>query len=75
MNLKGWTFWSRFTHLNKNKAHCNNQLTITYQAIYVLCRVFFPFYAKPCFFLSEQEACEWGRICTVLLTNLVKPPQ
>lgn len=33
-------------------------------------------YAKPCFFcfLGEQEACDWGRICTVLLTNLVKPP-
>lgn len=25
-------------------------------------------------FLGEQEACDWGRICTVLLTNLVKPP-
>lgn len=25
-------------------------------------------------FLSEQEACDWGRICTVLLANHVKPP-
>lgn len=24
--------------------------------------------------LREQEACDWGRICTVLLANLVKPP-
>lgn len=33
-------------------------------------------YAKNMFFvfLGEQEACDWGRICTVLLTNLVKPP-
>lgn len=27
-----------------------------------------------CCFLSEQEVCDWGRICTVLLTNRVKPP-
>lgn len=26
-------------------------------------------------FCCEQEACDWGRICTVLLTNLFKPPQ
>lgn len=26
------------------------------------------------FVLSEQEACDWGRICTVLLTNRIKPP-
>lgn len=26
------------------------------------------------FFLSEQEVCDWGRICTVLLTNRIKPP-
>lgn len=31
-------------------------------------------YAKSCVFLSEQEACDWGRICSVLLANLVKPP-
>lgn len=26
------------------------------------------------FFLNEQEACDWGRICTVLLTNLCQTP-
>lgn len=43
-----------------------------------VCKTMFFFVVLFCF-LSEQEACDFeegggGRICTVLLTKLVKPP-
>lgn len=46
------------------------QRVFFFSFLYVCKTMFFFFFC----FLNEQEACDWGRICTVLLTNLCQTP-